>query len=369
MPFAPLLADALRGLEDLLLGRSITPARSPALRRTIHLLAVLLAMFLSYKAVHNQITETQVLDGPRDNLFDFLTGTAHRPFAYRVLPALLVRFAADGLHLPALIAFAPELLRQKLAGLCLHAATRPLSGCQDVAAYFAVAWAAFTGFLLLTYASAQALFRTPVASLLAVLLAFFVVDAVLLQRLSHLYDFFVLFDVAFLIYCLQRRWMLVYMLALPFAYLTKETLGLWAGVFFVVQLGHLPIRRNLLLLGMQVVVYVLLHAAVAWAFAGNAGAGHEYYLPEQIDFFTGSVTFAILMPLLLAVLLTFHAFPLKHEVLRRTSVVLLPWFVLFMIGGLEREVRVMFEVLPVVILLAFDSLVRWIHPPTAAAGR
>jgi hypothetical protein len=71
--------------------------------------------------------------------------------------------------------------------------------------------------------------------------------------------------------------------------------------------------------------------------------------------------------MLFALVLVFHDFARKHEVLRRASVVIPPWFVLFMIGGVEREVRVMLEILPLVILLAMDGLVRFIRVPTSGA--
>ena len=36
----------------------------------------------------------------------------------------------------------------------------------------------------------------------------------------------------------------------------------------------------------------------------------------------------------------------------------MPWFVLYLLFGVQRELRVMFEILPLVVLLATDSVSR-----------
>jgi len=331
------------------------------------ILAAALSLFLSYKAVHNQITETQILTEDRVSLAAYLDGSAFRPFAYRFLTPVLVNFAERTLDLPALLKHAPTILQTKAAELCTRATAQPQASCDDVASYAAVAWASCLAFLLVMYGNVQLLFRNPLISFLGVGFTYLVVNAILLARLSHVYDFSVLLIVSALMYCLLRRWTLAFMLLLPFAYATKETLGLWAGVFFVAQIGRMPLARNAALFAAQLVAFVVVHGAIRAHFADNAGFGHEYYLPQQISFFTEHIDLAMLLAMLFALVLVFHDFARKHEVLRRASVVIPPWFVLFMIGGVEREVRVMLEILPLVILLAMDGLVRFIRVPTSGA--
>src|ERR1019366_5719799 len=100
------------------------------------------------------------------------------------------------------------------------------------------------------------------------------------------------------------------------------------------------------------------HGLVRAHFGTNPGFGHEYYLPEQIYFFTEQISISWLIPMTVALVLIFHRFGEKDLFLRRASIVIVPWFVLFLVGGVEKELRVVFEVFPLVLLLTIDSLVR-----------
>ena len=234
----------LSRLEQLYLGEWGWLAAGRAARLIGFLLALLLAAFLSWKAVNNQITETQVLTESRVSLARYLDGTAYRPFAYRALTPALVNLADHVIGVPALLRHAPTVLQEKMAGFCSRATAQPQVSCDGVASYFVVAWGACLCFLLLIYANVQLLFRNPLISFLSVGFAFLVVNAILLARLSHIYDFSVLCGVSLLLLCLQRRWTLLFTLLLPVAFATKETLVLYAGVGLVVNFGHMPVRRS-----------------------------------------------------------------------------------------------------------------------------
>ena len=345
-------------LESLFLGDWPARLRSRTGRTLLLILAVLLAAYFSFKAVGNQITETNLLREDRVSLALYLDGTAYKPFVYRVLTPALVRVAEHTLHVPWLLRALPGPLPDKLAGWCADATAFPTPTCDDVASYAAVAGAQFFVFLLLIYAHGLRLFGNPLAALFGLGFAFFTVNAIELLHLSHVYDFGVLMFVALLLLCLQRGWTVAFTLLLPLAFLTKETLVLYAGSFFLVNLGRIGIGRNLLLFVVQLVSFAVIHGLVRLHFAGNPGLGHEYYLPEQIDFFTEQITISWLLLITLGLVLVFYRFPAKDRALRRAGIVILPWFVLFMIGGLQKELRVIFEVLPLLILYAVDSLLR-----------
>jgi hypothetical protein len=330
------------------------------------LLAVLLAGFLSFKLVGNQITETNLLREDRVNLSLYLDGTAYKPFVYRVLNPALVRLAED-LGAPALLRALPGPVAEKLPGWCATVAVTPAPTCDDVAAYVAVAGAEAFAFLLLFYAVVLRMFGNPLVALCGLGFAFFGVNAVLLMKLSHVYDFGVLMFVTLLLLCLQRGWVLVFTLLLPLAFLTKETLVLYAGAFFLADLGRRDPGRTAALFLVQLASFAVIHGLVRAHFAGNPGLGHEYYLPQQIYFFTEQITPSWLVQLTFALVLVFYRFGDKDRVLRRASIVIVPWFVLFLIGGVQKELRVIFEVFPLVLLLAFDSLVRLVPGPPARA--
>jgi hypothetical protein len=352
----PLRALAM-AVEFLFLGDWRARLALPPVRAAVLLLAIPLAAFLSFKAVGNQITETNLLHEARVNLALYLDGTAFKPFVYRVLNPTLIRLAED-FGAPALLTALPGPLAAKLPGWCAGSTLTPAPTCDDVAAYVAVAGAEFFAFLLLIYAICLRLFGNPLVALFGLGFAFFCTNAVLLQRVSHVYDFGVLMFVSLLLLCLQRGWAVAFTLLLPLAFLTKETLVLYAGAFFLADLHRRDPGRTAALFLVQIASFVVIHGLVRAHFAGNPGLGHEYYLPEQIYFFTEQITMSWLIPMTVAMVLIFHRFGEKDPVLRRASIVIVPWFVLFLIGGVEKELRVAIEVLPLLLLLTIDSLVR-----------
>jgi len=373
IPSAAFSQTPLRALaafvDWLFLGDWRARLATPPLRAAVLLLAVVLAAFLSFKAVGNQITETNLLREDRVNLALYLDGTAYKPFVYRVLNPALIRLAED-IGAPALLRALPGPLAEKLPGWCADVAVTPAPTCDDVAAYVAVAGAECFAFLLLIYAVCLRMFGNPLVALFGLGFAFFGVNAVLLQHLSHVYDFGVLMFVTLLLLCLQRGWALAFTLLLPLAFLTKETLILYAGGFFLAELRHRTPGRTAALFLVQLASFAVIHGLVRAHFADNPGLGHEYYLPQQIYFFTEQISISWLIPMTVALVLVFHRFSEKPLFLRRASIVIVPWFVLFLIGGVEKELRVIFEVLPLILLLTIDSLVRLvpgIAPRTAAS--
>jgi hypothetical protein len=345
-------------VEWLFLGDWRARLATPPAHAAILLLAVLLAGFLSFKAVGNQITETNLLREDRVNLAHYLDGTAYKPFVYRVMNPALVRLAED-LGAPAILRALPGPVAGRLPDWCSHIAVTPAPTCDDVAAYVAVAGAECFAFLLLIYAVCLRMFgNNPLIALFGLGFAFFGANAVLLQHLSHVYDFGVLMFVTLLLLCLQRGWAIAFTLLLPLAFLTKETLVLYAGGFFLADLGRRDPGRTALLFLAQIASFVVLHGLVRAHFENNAGFGHEYYLPEQIHFFTEQISISWLLLMTFGLVLVFHRFGEKALFLRRASIVIVPWFVLFLIGGLEKELRVAIEVMPILLLLAIDSLVR-----------
>jgi hypothetical protein len=195
------------------------------------------------------------------------------------------------------------------------------------------------------------------------------VNAILLMRLSHMYDFGTLMFATLLLFCLERGWNIAFTLILPVAFLTKETLVLYCSAFFMTNLGRIGFSRNSTLTLAQIVSFVVLYGLVMWHFSNNPGGGHEYYLPDQIHFFLQEITLAQGLLAMVALVLAFYGFRNKHPVLRRSCIVLLPWFGAAMLGGEKKELRVMFEVLPLILLLSMDSLVQLILGGTAQRGR
>lgn len=331
-----------------------------AARIAAFVLAVLLAGFLSYKAVNNQITETSVLSEDRVSLARYVDGTASRPFAYRYLTPVLVRFAQDTLQIPALFRAMPDAVQSKVAFLCTKSIAQPVASCDNVVSYAVVAYGCFFVFLLAIYTISNRLFGNVLISLSSLFFAFLLVNSILLLGLAHAYDFTGLMMVSLILLCLQRGWTILTIVALGIGFAAKETIIIYTLAFFCVNLGRLPLLKNAAYFGATILLFVLVHGAIRLHFAGNMGEGHEYYLPLQIYFFTEHMTLTMLLLLAFSLVAVFYRFPQKDHFLRRSSIVIMPWFVLYLLFGVQRELRVMFEILPLVVLLTTDSVSRLI---------
>jgi len=317
----------------------------------------LLACFLSYKAVHNQLTETQVLGEGRVSISAYLEGTASRPFAHRVLTPMLIRVVRDGLHMDALIAAAPTIAQDKISSVCAKATAEPPVPCGTVMAYATVAGLYFLCFLGVMWLLAMRMFdNSTIVAFGCVVLSFLAVNALILLRLSHIYDFGVLMFAALLLLCLEYRKHFLFCVVLVFACLNKESAILYTLAFACVNLHRLPIARNAAYCAVQIASFAIVYGGVRFLFRNNPGQGLELYLFGQISFFSEKYTLAYLLWTLPLVAVVFYDFPRKNETLQRAGIVLLPWFALYVIGGVPREIRVIFEVLPLLLLLATGSL-------------
>jgi hypothetical protein len=333
-------------------------------------LAIFLAALLTSAVVSDQITGTGVLHEDRVSLASVMNGTAAQPFAYRVVTPFLMQIAQDVLRAPSVLRALPGPLAAKLPEWCALATSTPRPTCDTVAAYVAVAGAYCFCFLMLIYAMCLRLFAgNPLISLLAMMFASVSVNAIFLLHLSHMYDFGVLMFATLLLICLERGWNLAFTLILPVAFLTKETLVLYSSAFFMANLGRIGFIRNIALTLTQIVSFVVLYGLVMWHYSGNPGGGHEYYLPDQIRFFLQEITIVQWLLLLVVLVLTFYGFRDKNPVLRRSCIVFLPWLAAAMMGGEKKELRVMLEVVPLILMLSMDSLVQMILGTTARRER
>jgi hypothetical protein len=356
--------------ERLLLGDWGTRLSSRSWQTVFLILALALAGLLSLAAVSDQITETSVLHEDRVSLASFMAGTAAQPFAYRIVTPLLMQVAQHVLHIPSVLSALPGPLAAKLPQWCAVATSNPLPTCDTVTTYVAVAFAYCFCFLMLFYAMGLRLFAgNPLISLLGMYYAYIGVNTILLLRLSHMYDFGTLLFATLLLLCLERGWNIAFTLIMPVAFLTKETLVLYCSAFFLANLGRMPFARNVALTVTQIVSFVVLYGLVMLHFSGNAGGGHEYYLPDELRLFLQEITLGQWLPLLFALVVTFYGFRDKNPTLRRSCIVLLPWFAAALLGGEKKELRVMFEVLPLILLLSMDSLVQLILGTTARRER
>lgn len=117
-------------------------------------------------------------------------------------------------------------------------------------------------------------------------------------------------------------------------------------------------RRILLPLAVQLAGFLVLYTLIGHHFAQNPGTPVQIHLLDWIDYLGATMTLPALLLTLLALWLPFAGFAAAPPTLRQASVILLPWLLLLFIGGGPGELRVLFEVLPLLVLLTCAHLQR-----------
>lgn len=319
---------------------------------------VAVCAFLSYKAAHNQATETMILTEDRVSLTRYLDGTASRPFAYRALTPILIRFTQNTLNIPGLAHFLPDIAQQKIAYICSKATADPAPSCDSVVSYFVVSAGYFFVFLLSIFFITQRLFgRSLAISAGAILLAFWITNAIILLRLSHIYDFGVLMFGTLLLICLEYRTNVLFCMVLALACLNKESSIIYSLAFVFVNMNRMSLPKLATYFAGQLLAFAVIYGCLNIYFGHNEGAGLEFWLWSQISLLTEKLSLPDVLLLVTAAIVVFYRFPEKNQTLRMSSIVIIPWFLLFMVGGVPRELRVMFEILPLLLLMATDSAV------------
>ena len=330
-------------------------------------LSAVLCAFLSWKAVDNQLTQTLFGLDPHDSIRRFLAGTQAKPFAYRVFTPALIYVAQYWLHIPALAQAAPAFIAHKVPTICARYGAGQESSCGNIISYFVVGWALFLGFLLTMFVMAKRLFNGNL--LLAagtVYLSFALVNAILLRGLSHTYDWGTLLFGALFLLCLLAERPILFCLVMVVACFNKETAILFGAPFFLANLDRLGPRRTIALCAVQLLTFIVIYGGLRLHFAHNPGTWMEIHLREQIYLFSEHIDLPLLFGLLTAIILVFYRFPDKDPTLRAACIIMPPWFALYLVGAVDREIRDTFEIVPLLVLLTMQSLVALVGHGTAS---
>ncbi|MCC7118673.1 MAG: hypothetical protein IT310_09125 [Anaerolineales bacterium] len=264
---------------------------------------------------------------PRLAFSQMLAGTADKPFVYRVFVPLLVKIAVAVFPLPS-TTYASFLIYILLVGfvICVY--------------HFSKFY--WKGILIHDFVA--------YASIL------FLIPFTLTNR--HIYDFsaLFLFTLALLLMA-QNKWT-TYFCAYICACLNKETAILLPLVFLIHFRKQLNVTTTWKLFGWQIAIYSVIRFAIMLNFRSNPGTIIESHILEHFSFIQsapvlvlGYVVYFILIAFMIKK--DFHE---KPSFLREAFATLLPvMFILYLLGGSPFEIRVFYEVYPVLFLLAIPT--------------
>ncbi len=294
---------------------------------------------------------------PDATLRGMVSGTAGRPYVYRMLLPFCVRAA---------VAVTPDALENRLeVGLRKCYVGQGFVNCFRVEAGFE-----YEGFVLLLlmltsligYAvslfllSCELPARThgaphvaPVLGLLA-LPPFFV--------FGYIYDFPVLFLVTCCLYLLVKQRFLSYLALFAVACVNKETSVVLVVAYAMFFYKVLPSRTFLKYGAIQLALFLVVKLAVGWLFRDNPGTVMIVTAEAQFATLMAGFNYSHLLLGLFLFLAIAYRWSEKSRFLKQSLWMFVPLLLLFMLGSCPGEYRVFYEVLPVVVLLTSDTLVR-----------
>jgi hypothetical protein len=265
---------------------------------------------------------------PNLSLHEMTTGTAHKPFVYRVLVPGIINFARFLIPLPA----------QFYASLLIYCS---LFG-------FAFSMYHLAGFFWESPSTSRLVALTSMPALLPLMLHF-----------QHIYDIPNLFLFTLSIGAIiKQRWS-YFLPIFILNCLSKETALLLPVIFMAYFHDNMDRRLYIKLTAAQLAIYAVIRFILLYAFRDNPGTILTFRLWEQLNFVinmpivaTGQFLYGLLMFLLAA-----WQWKTKPIFLRRSALAITPlMLLLFLFFGYPFEIRVFYEVLPILILLSVPML-------------
>ena len=307
--------------------------------------------------------------GGEDFFGDMVYGRAPLPYVTRVLVPWLIR-AAGAVTAPAARAQLEESVRrtQTTDGKpgWLYRYPFEFIMAKNIILLFAIGFAfAFRWLARLTIdAPAPAVDAIPVVTLLAL--------PGLYGHASHLYDFpaLCLFTLGLALIAVRRLWL--YVIVFVAAVLNKETALLLTFIWVIVERRRLNRSRLLTGLVLQVAVWGLIRGGLLLLFRGNPGQPIALHLfrnaqtlavPGNWFSFRAVADWLVLptgfnMLYVLGFVASLFAIKKAPQFLKDAFWVAIPVIVLTWLFGNVDEMRVYYELLPIVALVLFDGLYR-----------
>ncbi|NRA00202.1 MAG: hypothetical protein HRU01_27250 [Myxococcales bacterium] len=303
---------------------------------------------------------------------DFDQVPPRRPYAYRVLVPLLLRNAVRPIPFEDRRDWSVELVRSEpvTARLLGRFAVKPrfipeftLHLLLQTGCVFGFAW-----FLRKQY---HALYEAPglaadVAPLVAIFMAMSVYDSA-----AYHYDLPQLFFFTASLYAItSRSWRWFYLVVI-LGFVNKETMCLISLAFVSIVWRDMARRDLIRHLAAQVAIFVSLRAAIVYSFGPIASlrpgndALRDNFL-KNLQQMAGSDafdTFALQMAIAFASVMVISHYLRGPALLRRASILFVPFLAAYLKGGVWKELRVLGEVYPIAFMLFYGGVMELLRAP------
>jgi hypothetical protein len=177
---------------------------------------------------------------------------------------------------------------------------------------------------------------------------------------GYIYDFPMLFLLTLGLAMLLRRLWLAYLVVFLLAGLNKETSILLTLVFAFHYWRNLERGIFYRLLAAQLILFIAVKMGLAWIFRANPGSMFEYHLPDQIRAIQSMPGLALFLGLILCGLgvLIARRWLEQPLFLRHALLITIPLGILYLFFSMPFELRVFYELYPVVLLMVVNGFIR-----------
>lgn len=315
---------------------------------------------------------------PRSTLSGLIYGTAHKPYVQRVLVPMLTRSTYTVISGPTLDSIEKSLLDlPKVQKETARLGWETEYFAEYLIALFLV-FLTLLGFPFVVKAFWSAMYETGTAvTNIVPLVALLALPPIFPTGPHYIYDFPALFFFTLgVVLLVQGRWALYYP-AFILGCLNKETMVLPVLFFVLLFWKQMPKRTLLLHTFTQVLLFVIIKAFITISFADNSGNVADFHLYLNLHILLMGYDWISMLALPLVLTLMFLDFRKKHEILRKAILLSIPLGVLVLFSGVITELRAVYEMYPIVLLLALHTVLftflkipyRLKHPPLLAANR
>ena len=291
---------------------------------------------------------------PVFGLIRHLDGTVPRPFAYRILADWLVRLAIF-INLPRIpLQYLDPIVT--VAWQSQH--VLPYATYVQIKAYTIVASGFVWGFLLITYLTALRAFRKAIWAAITTVLGALIVNSLLLHGASQPYDFLTLFFSSLLFLAALKQNDIIFVLILPIAFLSKESLFLFVPVYALIAYRAKTMRRVVISMLIQTGIFLGVYGWERARFASNDGTPMYHDISGHLRLIFDYGDLSAILKISLVCILLLYRLPLKPIALRRSMLVLPILLLLYFIGGAPGEFRIIFDIFPIILLPISGTLLR-----------
>ncbi|MCL5611264.1 MAG: hypothetical protein M1485_01715 [Chloroflexi bacterium] len=320
-------------------------------KKTIYCILVLvMALFIFI-----DFLQVSGLGKKKEASFDkVITGTAYRPFAYRVFLPIVANILSPVVPkriASRLVARLDTIVGDKIVSERFSGSSFP----RQVVIILMMMYLSLVGFIFVIWRFVKELGYSFRIQYVFPLLA--LAGCMIFFGFGYMYDLPVLFFFSMSsLLMFEKRWGW-FLFVFACATLNKETSIFLFPIFALYFYNRMPGRQFIVLSASQIGIYGLIHGIVMFVFRNNPGSVVEWHFYDQIDYYKGIAQTTPLLLVWWMVAIAFITILVAYKwsykpLFPRVALSMLPVFlILFVMWGFPSEIRGMLEVYPIVAIL------------------